>query len=578
MKKNKLFISFNKDGNFEHLKAALMAADNLRIQKKEKTNQVSYALILNDSEVAYIRPTKAMSKILKTQGVSDELKEFFTDSDIIEITTKKAKFSVIDMKELPETWNIKSKYSQIAIIDIQSDEISIENVKTSPKNNSFTVKAYANIAMFPSQRTSVAKIRDELSSNRTVRARISSKHSDLKNVEIYYETDDMKEFELFGSLITTEIENIPEYVKTQLSEGKSFDGEFLETSSDTNDFSLKNHFNLVINYQESISENLSDVISPLVENGMLSEEDAIFLNKKFAEYKLPNKMIKAILAQWKDYGPELNAMIPSVREAIFIDNKHERYVFRCSAHILGNNNKFPRLRLVGHLSTGKDVLIRTLAALFHKPIDIVTIFSDTQKEDIFGAKTIESQGLITYQPEPLIRAMENGTWIEFDEINTCDSGVLESLHKILDTERAVNVTGYKRVEAKEGFGFFASMNPSDSNYNGTQSMNPATQSRMKTIEIKKTVSLKDILQRKCPYADEDDINKCVRIYELIEQSVEKEGLSEAFLAVRLYEDALDSACWLPIKQSLIDVVAHADTNDSEECAEVVEIINQQLVD
>lgn len=215
-------------------------------------------------------------------------------------------------------------------------------------------------------------------------------------------------------------------------------------------------------------------------------------------------------------------------------------------------------------------------ALFHKPIDIITIFQDTQKEDIFGAKTIESEGVITYKPEPLIKAMENGTWIEFDEINVCDSGILESLHKILDSEKAVNVAGYKRVVAKEGFGFFASMNPSDSNYNGTQSLNPSTQSRMKTIEIKMFLSIKDILKSICPYASEHDINQCAIIYNSISELVKNAHISEGFLAVRLYQDALDSACWMPIKDALKDIIVNADTNDHEQCEEISTLIDTKI--
>lgn len=323
---------------------------------------------------------------------------------------------------------------------------------------------------------------------------------------------------------------------------------------------------------------MSDSIKRLVAENFLDEKGAELLQKKFKEYHIPLNMVDVITQQWKHYDDALSSKIPSLNDALFIDDDSERYVLRCCAHILGINGDYPRLRLVGELSVGKDVLIRTLAALFHKPVDIITIFNDTQKEDLFGAKTIESKGEIVYKPEPLIQAMENGTWIVLDEINVADAGLLASLHKVLDTEKAITVAGYKRVVAKKGFGFFASMNPSDSNYNGTKELNPSTQSRMKTIEIKKTVSFVDVLKRKCPYASNDTINRCARVYNKIREMVENEALSQAFLAMRLYEDAIESATWIPIKDALLDIVGNADTNSREDVELVKTAIQTQLGD
>lgn len=563
----KILVKLKQSIGFDYFSNPSLIA-NLSIKKmKIRSNQINETWCLVKDDNGNIEPLGILisnTKYLSINPNASEKDLYLEDDDFLVLSENADSFRVLSSSLVPNLG--KGTY---ICLEIKTNLINLSNCEASQSEYNFVLKMYPNRTLFPKQSQYIPKIATNYKSGTVTNCYLKEENSVLK---VFIDDNDNKV--ILGAITDDEFDNanIKDEIVASLQNGDEFTG-YITCAHEFGTSHLVLHFSYS---EKKLVENLPKSIINVINSGMISKEEGVCLYKKFTGYKMPSKMIDAIMSQWKDYGSELNKKIPSIEEAIFIDNPSEYYVRRCAGHILGNNNLYPRLRLVGHLSVGKDVLIRTLAALFHKPIDIVTIFSDTQKEDIFGAKTIAREGIIEYQPEPLIKAMENGTWIEFDEINTCDSGVLESLHKILDSEKAVNVTGYGRVKAKEGFGFFASMNPSDSNYNGTQFMNPSTQSRMKTIEIKKTKSIKDILTAKCPFASKENIIDCSFVYEKIRECVQEQALSEAFLGVRLYEDALDSACWMPIKDALIDVVAHADTNDSENVETVIELINATL--
>lgn len=82
--------------------------------------------------------------------------------------------------------------------------------------------------------------------------------------------------------------------------------------------------------------------------------------------------------------------------------------------------------------------------------------------------------------------MKAGHWIVFDEINAALPEILFTLHSLLDEEQSVMLAEKdgEVIKPKEGFRFFASMNPTE-DYAGTKDVNKALLSRFAAVlEIK----------------------------------------------------------------------------------------------
>lgn len=171
----------------------------------------------------------------------------------------------------------------------------------------------------------------------------------------------------------------------------------------------------------------------------------------------------------------------------------------------------------GDKGTGKNVMIQTWAWITQRPLFELSVSRETDKLDILGSRTINSDvedgnviNSIEFATEALIDCMECGGILNIDEINFADPGVTGVLHAICDDRRAIEVPGYKKVEADDSFMIMATMNV---DYQGTNELNEALADRFVDIVFPANNSIFEVLAIACPKAPQSDIQKVDKVYQ-----------------------------------------------------------------
>lgn len=171
----------------------------------------------------------------------------------------------------------------------------------------------------------------------------------------------------------------------------------------------------------------------------------------------------------------------------------------------------------GDKGTGKNVMIQTWAWITQRPLFELSVSRETDKLDILGSRTINSEvedgnviNSIEFSTEALIDCMECGGILNIDEINFADPGVTGVLHAICDDRRAIEVPGYKKVIADDTFMIMATMNV---DYQGTNELNEALADRFVDIVFPANKSIFEVLSLACPNAAQSDIQKVDKVYQ-----------------------------------------------------------------
>jgi len=179
---------------------------------------------------------------------------------------------------------------------------------------------------------------------------------------------------------------------------------------------------------------------------------------------------------------------------------------------------------------------------------------------------------VVFQPSVLIKAMEEGGIIVFDELNTGHPSVIALLNSVLDDRRRIQVPGYGLVKAHPNFRVFMTMNR---DYQGTFEMNEATESRFAPIVFREPESIVDIIKKNVPAADPSLINKCDRIYREIKKKVRDGQFQGRSINIRGFINACKQSLWdIDHKTALINNVANScpDLSDREAIAQLIDLI------
>lgn len=179
---------------------------------------------------------------------------------------------------------------------------------------------------------------------------------------------------------------------------------------------------------------------------------------------------------------------------------------------------------------------------------------------------------VVFQPSVLIKAMEEGGIIVFDELNTGHPSVIALLNSVLDDRRRIQVPGYGLVKAHPNFRVFMTMNR---DYQGTFEMNEATESRFAPIVFREPESIVDIIKKNVPAADPSLINKCDKIYREIKKKVRDGRLQARSVNIRGFINACKQSLWdINHKTALINNVANScpDLSDREAIAQLIDLI------
>jgi len=236
------------------------------------------------------------------------------------------------------------------------------------------------------------------------------------------------------------------------------------------------------------------------------------------------------------------------------------------------------LRFEGGKGTGKNTLIETLAWVYQRPLFEFCMTEQTDKFDLFGSKTFESEvdeegrqiTKMSFDREALIQAMEVGGFFDLDEINAADDGPLFALQSILDDRRRLQVPGYGLVEIHPKFRIISTMNPLG--YVGTKELPEAVNDRFVPVIFPDVPSIAKMLAHRVPEAKPSDIEICDKLYQSIMKLYQDGQISERCITVRGYIDALKVADRLGIYEALLDNVANR-INDLEYRATVASLVD-----
>ncbi|RMZ83086.1 hypothetical protein DV738_g1188, partial [Chaetothyriales sp. CBS 135597] len=119
--------------------------------------------------------------------------------------------------------------------------------------------------------------------------------------------------------------------------------------------------------------------------------------------------------------------------------------------------------LEGNPGVGKTAIITALASVVGKPLSRINLSDQTDVADLFGADApLENEvlGKFSWQDGPLLKAMQEGSWILLDEMNLASQSVLEGLNSCIDHRKQVYVAELDRTfDCHPDFRLFAAQNP-----------------------------------------------------------------------------------------------------------------------
>lgn len=133
--------------------------------------------------------------------------------------------------------------------------------------------------------------------------------------------------------------------------------------------------------------------------------------------------------------------------------------------------------LIGETGTGKTTLLNELAKEVGKKLHRVSVNGNMGIDEILG-KYLAKDGSTYWVDGILTKAVRNGDWVVFDELNAMLPEMGFALHSLLDDARCITLAEKdgEVVPAHKDFRFFGAMNDSE-NYAGTKDVNMALMSR-----------------------------------------------------------------------------------------------------
>lgn len=181
--------------------------------------------------------------------------------------------------------------------------------------------------------------------------------------------------------------------------------------------------------------------------------------KKGIERKLKIKSAKRVAA--KDYG----------EQHYYVGNTNViDYAIRKGKNYLSN----------GPTGCGKTTMIDFMALKYKKRVRVIPCDVEIDTSNIVGKMKVKEGDTVFVYGE-LVKAMINGDWVVFDEINTTRPEVLTRVNPVLDHRRFISVIENEGevIKANKGFRVFATMNP---NYAGTEELNEALRGRFGVVQ------------------------------------------------------------------------------------------------
>lgn len=285
------------------------------------------------------------------------------------------------------------------------------------------------------------------------------------------------------------------------------------------------------------------------------------LQRKY-QYLVENDVEKEDIIQifntYKKYPTNIETKIPKNPEVLFKD------YFGAVKKAIVYLNEGENLRFEGDKGSGKNCLITTLAWLYNRPLYEISMNVETDRTDLQGSKTLEvdenGHTKVVFDKSAVIEAVEVGGFLNLDEVNTVRPEVLVWLHSLTDKRRSVSVSGYGKVVAHEDFRIILTMNK---DYQGTFTLNEATNDRFVPIIFPMPQSIQELLATIFPNINPSYIQTCQKVYSAIRKAVLDGELSSSVITIRGFETTCKVAKRIGLKEALIDNIANRAVDEFE---------------
>lgn len=154
----------------------------------------------------------------------------------------------------------------------------------------------------------------------------------------------------------------------------------------------------------------------------------------------------------------------STFEYLFDDPQIKQNLFK---FLLGLQSNKPIL-IEGNPGTGKTSMIETIAQILRINVYRIGLSEQTDLIDLLGNHIPDQQnfGFFSWKDGLLLKALKEGAWIIFDELNLANQTILEGLNSILDHRGEVFLPDLNQTIVKsDGFRFFGTQNPAKTTKN-----------------------------------------------------------------------------------------------------------------
>lgn len=277
------------------------------------------------------------------------------------------------------------------------------------------------------------------------------------------------------------------------------------------------------------------------------------------------ELITAVLQSMPFYLPEDRENIPKP-EVPYIQDAGNNL-----ARVVGYALRGRNIRAFGPKGGGKNTMIETALWLMGRPMYRMSVSGDIDKYDVLGGPSLKD-GETTTTISDMLVALTKGYCVIFDEANSARAEVLEVIHSLTDSARAVQVPGYGLVKMADNALVMMTMNEG---YVGCGEMNEATIDRFVPIEVAPESNIRNLLKHMVPTASDDDIASCCKVHAAILNSIKQKVYSENCISLRGFKDALLALPFVSLNQGLIDNIANK-SQDEDERKSLTSLINDHV--
>lgn len=276
----------------------------------------------------------------------------------------------------------------------------------------------------------------------------------------------------------------------------------------------------------------------------------------------PNNLIKAVLNANRYYPPEdaVNIPCPDVKYVQATGNN----LARCVGYMLTGRN----IRTFGPKGGGKNTMAETALYLLGRPMYRLSVSGDIDKFDMLGGPALRG-GETTTEISDMLKCLQAGYCVIFDEANAARPEVLEVIHSLTDSARSIQVPGYGLVKMHEDALVCMTMNEG---YVGCGEMNAATVDRFVPIKVEPEANIKELLKHMVPTITKEQLDVCCKIHAAILQGIGQGKYSPDAISLRGFKDALVTCEFVSLNQGLIDNIA-CKSQDPDERNSLTSLIN-----